>query len=173
MPPWLSSAPRKKLPPPMTTAIWVPSATTSAIWRARERTTLGSTPMPPPPNTSPDSLSSTRRNGRGATSVSLIGGPSPRTRAVGRRPNVPNLAGGSADLEVGELRNGDAGGVEHLLDRLLGLLDRLLLEQDDLLEEAVQATLDDLGQGGLGLALGARGLLGDAALGLDDVGRHL
>src|SRR5690606_24253448 len=39
--------------------------------------------------------------------------------------------------------------------------------------EAVQATLGDLRQSGLGLALVARGLLGDLALGLDRLGRDV
>ena len=51
-------------------------------------------------------------------------------------------------------------------DFLLSLANGLL-EEDVLLEEAVDATLDDLRQGGLGLALLAGGGLGDAALVLD------
>ena len=41
MPRCCSSAPRKKLPPPMTTAICAPVATTSAICRATVSTTVG------------------------------------------------------------------------------------------------------------------------------------
>ena len=56
-----------------------------------------------------------------------------------------NLAADSgADLEAGEPLDGDAGLVEDRLDRLLGVGHRRLLEQDDVLEEAVEATLDDL-----------------------------
>ena len=44
---------------------------------------------------------------------------------------------------------------------------------DALLEEAVDAALDDLRQGGLGLALLAGGGLGDAALVLDRLGRDV
>src|ERR671913_294485 len=80
---------------------------------------------------------------------------------------------GLADLEPDEPRHIDAGLAEHLLDGLLVVGHRGLLQQDEVLEEGVRATLDDLGQGRFRLALLARGLLGDAALGLDDVGRHL
>src|SRR5437016_3087689 len=61
MPRRSSSTPRKKLPPPTTTATWMPCCTTCAIWRASSWTTSGSTPIAPPPNTSPDSFSTTRR----------------------------------------------------------------------------------------------------------------
>src|SRR5690606_29190994 len=75
-----------------------------------------------------------------------------------------------ADLDAREALQGDTGLVQDLLDGLL-VVERVgLAEQRGVLEEAVEATLDDLRQGGLGLALGAGGLLGDAALGLDDVG---
>src|SRR6478609_11715263 len=60
MPRCWSSAPRKKLPPPVTTAIWTPASATAAISWATFCTTSGSTPTLPPPNTSPDSLSRTR-----------------------------------------------------------------------------------------------------------------
>src|SRR5947209_13644389 len=60
MPRCCSCAPRKKLPPPITTATCTPSRTTSAIWRATRATTSGSNPTWPPPNISPPSLSSTR-----------------------------------------------------------------------------------------------------------------
>src|SRR5690606_9699727 len=63
MPCCCSSAPRKKLPPPTTTATWTPPRTTVTICRAIDRTTSGSTPSWPPPNTSPESFSTTRRKG--------------------------------------------------------------------------------------------------------------
>src|ERR1043165_6651002 len=53
MPRSCSSAPREKLPPPMTTAICAPDLTTAAICRATVSTTSGSTPTAPPPNISP------------------------------------------------------------------------------------------------------------------------
>src|SRR3981189_3139948 len=61
MPRSCSSAPRKKLPPPTTTATCKPRRTTVAICRARPCTTSGSTPILPPPKASPDNLSTTRR----------------------------------------------------------------------------------------------------------------
>src|SRR5947208_13461074 len=118
MPRWLSSAPRKKLPPPTTMATCVPPATTSAISSARACATSGSTPILPPPNTSPDSLSSTRRyqligcplpadepaDDEGAASISLIGRPLRRRMQVFAKPY--RLGSGclrGADLEVEEL----------------------------------------------------------------------
>src|SRR4051794_15023375 len=172
MPRWLSSAPRKKFPPPVTIATWVPPATTSAISTASEWATSGSTPIRPPPKTSPDSFNRTRRyqppdpapDDEGAASIALIGSPS----VVEQWSVEPYLLRG-ADLEVDEAGDVHSGGVQHLLDTLLLLLHRLLLEQDDTLEEAVEATLDDLGHRSLRLALGPGRLLGHAALGLDDV----
>src|SRR3954470_7479074 len=163
MPRCCSSEPRKKLPPPITTATCAPSLTTSAIWRATASTTVGSTPTAPPPNISPPSLSSTRRK-------------------PGREPSGPILTSsmassagpsGLAHLEPGELLDGDAGVVQQGLDGLLGVLDRGLLEQHDVLVEAVDAALDDARQHLLGLALLAGGGLGDAALVLDDVTRDV
>ena len=52
---------------------------------------------------------------------------------------------GLADLEAGEPLHGQAGLVGDLLDRPLGLGDRRLLEQDEVLEEGVDPALDDLG----------------------------
>src|SRR4051794_34245392 len=75
------------------------------------------------------------------------------------------LGGSSlADLEAGEPPDVDAGLVEDRLDRLLRVLHRRLVEQRDLLEVAVQPTLDDLGQRLLRLALLTGGGLGDLAL---------
>src|ERR1700742_3277733 len=127
MPRWLSSALRKKLPPPMTTATCVPPRTTSAIWLDTVCTTSGSTPTAPPPNISPPSLSSTRRNpGRPPGSI---------LRSV--------IRSGLADLEAGELLDRDARGVQQCLHGLLRLLDRRLLQQHDVLVEPVDPALDD------------------------------
>jgi hypothetical protein len=79
--------------------------------------------------------------------------------------------------EAGEL---DTGLLQDLADGLLAVLGEGLLEQDRVLEEAVDPTLDDLREGGLGLALllgrglGDLPLLGDDVLGdlgARDVGR--
>src|SRR3712207_4668433 len=159
MPPCWSCSPRKKLPPPITTAICTPVATTSAICRATASTTSGSTPTAPPPNISPPSLSSTRRYpGRPPASI--------------RRSSVIGSSG-LADLEPGELLDPHARLVEQRLDGLLRLLHRRLLEQHDVLVEAVDPALDDARQHLLGLALLAGRRLGDAALVVEHVAGHL
>src|SRR3954463_15225248 len=123
MPRCCSSEPRKKLPPPITTATWAPSFTTSAIWRAPASTTVGSTPTAPPPNISPPSLSSTRRKpGRGPSGPIL-------TSSMGASARPAALA----HLEPGELLDRDAGVVQQRLDGLLGVLHRRLLEEHDIL----------------------------------------
>src|SRR6476661_7609904 len=78
-----------------------------------------------------------------------------------------------ADAEAREGRRRGAALLEHLADGLLGVLGERLLEQDVLLEEAVDATLDDAGKGGLRLALLLGRGLGDATLVLDRLGRDL
>src|SRR4029079_5464740 len=122
------------------------------------------------------------RRSQGGSSGSAYGGqnvekPAADARVSHLQPASPKsdrtLPALGADLEPGELRDGGAGVVEHGLDRLLVLGDRRLLEEDDLLEEAVEPALGDLGDGLLRLALLAGGRLGDLALVLDHVGRHL
>src|SRR3954470_17505812 len=78
-----------------------------------------------------------------------------------------------ADLEASEALRGQPGVVEQLLDRLLGVGDRRLLEQDEVLVVGVNPAVDDPRERLLGLALLLGRLLGDPALGLDRVGRHL
>src|SRR3954453_21061629 len=99
-------------------------------------------------------------------------GPCPhRSRARGG-----TLQGGLsdlADLEAGEPLDGQTGLVDDLLHRALGLGDGRLLEQDEVLEVGVDPTFDDLDDRLLGLALLLGGLLGDATLGLDRLGRDL
>src|SRR4051812_28229258 len=229
MPAWDSSAPRKKLPPPMTTATCVPLATTSASWRAMPLTITGSTPTLPPPIVSPESLSSTRLYPRPSAGAKAVGadsgasrlamsvngssltrsdtgnpaacrgggpasgpgrttGPVPRMRSgAGGWPRcrVPSRAcerrgqrgpasgSGLTDLEAGEAVDRQAGLVQDLLHGALGLGDRRLLEQDEVLVVGVDPTLDDLHDRLLGLALLLGGLLGDPALGLHGLGRDL
>src|SRR6476659_6802724 len=185
MPRCESSAPRKKLPPPTTIATWTPVRTTSAICRAMVATTSGSTPSLPPPNTSPDSLRTTRRYGcpsswtpEAATSPVSALDPCTITASSSldvwtspRQSASPGSA--AADLEPGEALHGHAGRVQDGLDVLLAVQHRRLLEQGDVLEEAVDPPLHDLGQRLLRLALLAGGGLGDPTLVLDHVGRDL
>src|ERR1700754_889324 len=55
-------------------------------------------------------------------------------------------ASGLADLEARESGNHHAGLVQNGLDGLLRFLDRRLLQQHHVLEEAVHPALDDLGE---------------------------
>src|ERR1700742_2041522 len=80
-----SSWPRKKLPPPITTATWTPVLTTSAICRATDWTTSGSTPTCPPPNISPPNLSRTRFQFVGAGSIGGVLPTHRETRELGQR----------------------------------------------------------------------------------------
>src|SRR6476660_746029 len=77
---------------------------------------------------------------------------------------VRNPTGSRPHFEPRAAGEGGPGLVEDGLDRLLVLGDRRLLQQDDVLEEAVEAPLGDLGDRLLGLALLAGGGLGDLAL---------
>src|SRR2546423_342610 len=72
-------------------------------------------------------------------------------------------------FEPDEPAHRDPGFLEDLRDGLLLVLYRSLFDQDEVLEEAADPTLDDLWQGGIGLALLAGGLLGDPPLGGDHV----
>src|SRR6516162_4247337 len=78
-----------------------------------------------------------------------------------------------ADLEARKRLDRGALLAEHLLDRLLGILDERLIVKRDILEERAEPAFDDLGDRLLRLALLPGDLLRDAALVLDDVGWHL
>src|SRR5690606_40389103 len=78
-----------------------------------------------------------------------------------------------ADAEADEALQLATGSGDVLGDRRLRVLRERLVQQDDLLEEAVQPALDDLGQSRLGLALVLRGLERDLALLGDRVGRDV
>src|ERR1700761_2992805 len=92
-----------------------------------------------------------------------------RPAGIARRPLRLRLP----DLEPGETSHGHAVVREHLLDRLLLLLDERLLDQHHVLVEGVDPAVDDLGDRLLGLALLAGDLLRDPALLLHYVGRDL
>src|SRR3954451_7360255 len=129
--------PRQKLPPPTTTAtstsrFWRMSVISAAVWSS-----VGpSSPRPlGPASASPDGLETIGfHRGRSVTTRE-----SARHRfAVGYLRNEdPDW--GSADFDLGEAN--DAGVAQDLLDRLLVVLGVGLLEQADVLEEAVEAAL--------------------------------
>src|SRR6187402_2567155 len=135
MPRWRSSLPRKKLPPPITTATWNPAAETEAISRAMRETTSGSTPSLPPPNSSPESLSRTRwywvtrwrsfrSNYEGSEKAGCDGPSRVITTGLLNVRGEPTASG--PDLETSEPRQRGAGLVQHRLDGLLVLGDRRL-----------------------------------------------
>src|SRR6478672_9218682 len=104
MPRCWSSAPRKKLPPPMTTATSTPPRTASAICLAMPETTAGSRPMLPPPNTSPESLRRTRWKGVVWASVMAQGLLVGSVPAVGRSFHIrrTSAASGSGGSDLGQ-----------------------------------------------------------------------
>src|SRR5690349_18473637 len=110
MPRWLSSAPRKKLPPPTTMATCTPSLTADVTCLAMPLTTSGSMPICPPPMTSPESLSRTRRMRQRYRPVALG-------------------TSSAADLDVREPRHRDPSIVQQRLHGLLGVLHGRLLEE--------------------------------------------
>src|SRR6266704_821174 len=80
MPLSASSRPRNMFPPPTTTATWTPSCTTATISLAMRWTTVGEMPSgSSPEKASPDSLTTTRRQG-------LCSGASPLDAAAAERP---------------------------------------------------------------------------------------
>ena len=141
--------PRQKLPPPTTTVTSTPSSRTlmisSAVWSERRSVETGA----------------------GLAGERL-------TRWLEDDPLPPSAwrswAGASADLDLREAD--DLGAADAPASRLLVVLGVRLVEQCDVLEEAVEAALDDLGQCRLGLALVAADRLERLALLLDDVGRE-
>ena len=77
------------------------------------------------------------------------------------------------NLEADETGQGNASLFHELLNGLLAVSDRRLLQQNNVLVEAIQTTLDDLGDSLLRLALFAGDLLVDSALCLDAVRRDI
>src|SRR2546423_14736565 len=93
--------------------------------------------------------------------------------AAGPMPLVrsPRLAHLVADLHLGE--PADRRVAEQLADGLLLVFHERLLEEADLLEEAVEPSLDDLRDCLLGLSFVASAALEDRPLGLDAVGGNV
>src|ERR1035438_2770813 len=190
--------PRNMLPPPTTAASSTPSATTAAISLARWKTTSGEMPSgSSPEKASPESFTTTRfqrrcafgPSGSGYAAASAVACPVPAARtaapascvalpSTGCSPSAPltswlPLASGLADLDPREREDGNPLIGEQLLEGLLRLPDEWLLGQHHVLEERVEAALDDLGDRLLRLALVPGDLLHDAALVLDHVRGHL
>src|SRR5699024_3647423 len=92
------------------------------------------------------------------------GGGHAHARPAGRGPAGRSPRVSAADAEAEVTGDGAASLLDDLADGLLGVLGERLIQEAVLLEEAVQAALDDLRQSLLGLALVLRGLLGDATL---------
>src|SRR5271169_2009618 len=127
-------APRQMLPPPTTTASSSPPRSMAwAISRARKSTVVASI----------------------VSSLAAEARASPESLRTTRRTEL------APDHHLGVSHDG--GRTEELRDGLLVVLREGLIEQDALLEPAVEPAFDDLGQRRLGLALVARDLLdGDA-----------
>src|SRR5262245_4518486 len=131
--------PRQMLPPPITTAISTPRSRRAAwISPAMRATTCASMwcPVSVFSSASPESFRTTRRNGLDAMPWTLL----------------------LADLHPSEAPDGSVAAqlLEQLPDRRLRIAHERLLEQHVLLVEAVEATLDDLRDRVVRLALVAR-----------------
>src|SRR4029453_3831232 len=137
MPRCCSSAPRKKLPPPTTTATWTCIWFTMAICLASPATTSGSTPTLPPPKTSPESFSITRLYGPFTVGfLSLLwscpcNAPTLAARRW-RRQAARLLRGGR--LKSYEAQDLDACLIKLLAEGSLAIDDRRLVEQRDVFE---------------------------------------
>src|SRR3954447_1895009 len=138
-------------PPPTTTAICTPRSLTPPMARAIAAMRAGSAPYSRSPSSaSPESFSRTRPKTGSLTALL----PDLEAREP---PHDDVLAGAGRQLGA------------QLLERLAAVLlvvDVRLVEQHDVLEPLVQATLDDLLLHALGLALGGRLLAQHAQLGL-------
>src|SRR3954470_20404762 len=148
----LAVAPRMMFPPPITMPSSTPGRVPSAISPESRTSAAVSMPCPcSPARTSPLSFSSTRR--RGAVTASILS-----DSELGEAPDDDVLA------ELGD------GLIHEILHPAIGVADRRLLEQADLLVVLVDLSLDDLRENRLRLA-GAPGLLHeDGPLPLDDRG---
>src|SRR6266516_2291493 len=191
MPASAAAKPRMILPPPTTTATWVPSSRTSASCSVTPSILPKSTPKPERSSAkaSPESFSSTRsyrglplpESGTSSSPAITKAKPfSPSGSALAARDPLVALAlalGVLPDPEPGEatdhqlLANLGRVGIEHLLDSLAGTADMGLVKQDDLLVEVLELALDDPLDD---IRLLAFRLLGvDFALPLQHVGRHV
>src|SRR3569833_3054273 len=171
MPARARPAPRKMLPPPITTAVCTPICTISWSSPAIRLRTAGSTPYSTAPSSaSPDSFTRMREK-RGFTG-SFIASPAPAGLPLKKTPREAGFfvrdpktsVGRSLDLchhlshevvllllEAGtdfvtlEGHYLRLGALQELLDRLIGILDERLTEQCDFTQRLAQATFDHLG----------------------------
>src|SRR6266581_3083494 len=169
------------LPPPTTTAGWIPRSTTSASCRATSAVAPSEIPDPEScANASPESFSRTRWYVGRASPPSLmrlvvsstgrrhsVGGQLTRLLQVlaqpvaGEPPDRHLLAGLGTDL------------VQQALDRLRAVLDERLVQQDVVLEERLEFPFDDPGDHVLGFPRVDRLLLEDLPLVLEGRGRDV
>src|SRR3954452_10995699 len=146
MPDMAPVRPRQKLPPPTTTHTSTSISRTAMISLAVVSRVAASRPCPDSPaSASPDGLKTIRFH----------------------RGNCSDDIRRSADLDLSE--TDDRRGADHLGDRLLVVFGVRLVEEGDVLEETVEAALDDLRQRGFRLALVAADRLQRLALVSDNV----
>src|SRR5436190_4844835 len=163
MPPSLSCAPRKMFPPPMTSAISQPSALTSLISSANDRTVALSMPyFSSPPRASPVTLRMTRLYLR-----TLFTG----CRPLLFEPFADLIAHEAPDLDI--LAHTPDGFLQEICDLAVGILDERLVEKTNFRIKAVELPLDDLLDDLLGLALLEHLGSIDGALAIDFLGGHL
>src|SRR5258708_19335806 len=190
MPPGDRPARRNMLPPPTTAAPWMPSWAAAETSFAMCTTASGEIPSgSPPANASPESFSTTRCQ-LGCASPAMAA-PSAAAVVAPFRRVVPSCTGASfrglgwpparscagsaglSDLEPGKPQHAGAMLGQQALDRLLLVPDGGLLNEPDVLQERVHTALHDLADGLLRLPLLAGDLLGDPALILHHVRRHV
>src|ERR1700722_20017674 len=92
---------------------------------------------------------------------------------AGDRNLASTISTSLPDLEPGKATHGGPSSGEQLLDGLLRVPHRWLLDQDDVLEERIQPAFNDLRDRLLRLAFVTGHLLGDAPLVRDDLLRDL
>src|SRR6478609_2159697 len=157
MPLWDSSAPRKKFPPPTTMATST-SGTAAAICLATLKKGY------------PAGSGGRNRQWSKRTVAASVWAHAKGAATEVATPLQFRLGAYAEARERGSL---DTGLFEDLCHGLLRVLGECLVNQDLALVEAGYAAFHNLGEGSFRLALGLGGLFGDAALGLDELGRNV
>src|SRR5258708_622078 len=160
-----SAAPRNMLPPPTTAATWMPSWPESCSTRRCQRG-WASPAMAAPSAAAALAAAPFRR-----VVPSSTGRVPPSSRLTPARSCAGSA--GLPDLEPGKPQHAGAMLGQQPLDRLLLVPDGGLLNEHDVLQERVHTALHDLADGLLRLPLLAGDLLGDPALVLHHVRRHV